>query len=458
MPLNTSAPSPGQQTMPLSRSLHVSVGQETSASGSSSVPVQQEMPPSNDPVQSEIVGSPPKMLLSGINLARVLDAIEHTFPFMQSIFDLDSYANSSSGAECARLREELRLRIAPQIDVLFDENADHMKKERVWKPIGDRLGFTNTNPHRFRRLIPHKHYSLHETVKSLLDKRRKASGRKPCQYEHGSSSWDQGFPSFEIKGSETPEGWFFGNKVNSALSYPLTTTRKEKIAIGETTKGLYHPLHGWLRHHVPGRIDSCPWRRPCHMDLEIDESSSSGSGPSSYSLSARAIRRPQNHEVHWPTRPGFEDVPLPDVRACAVCKIIFRANVLVGEVEMGFWRGRWNTSYREELPYIVRDMIDEDWERVNAVYKAEHDRNYHPADYLRYELPKVYEFSQYLSLDRANEMSARSVFDFITERVVEAGLRPTPAEPFDEKIVPGDEWPWQKTFGPRPFWEVQNSR
>ncbi|KAG4218578.1 hypothetical protein PC116_g32942, partial [Phytophthora cactorum] len=112
----------------------------------------------------------------------------------------------------------------------------------------------------------------------------------------------------------------------------------------------------------------------------------------------------------------------------------------------------------EELPYIVRDMIDEVWERVNAVYKAEHDRNYHPADSLRHELPEVYEFSQYLSLDRANEMSARSVFDFITERVVEAGLRPTPAEPFDEKIVPGDEWPWQKTFGPRPFWEVRNSR
>ncbi|KAI1476487.1 hypothetical protein F4774DRAFT_392509 [Daldinia eschscholtzii] len=444
MPLNTSPPSPGQQTMPSSRS--------------SSVPVQQEMPPSSDPVQLEIVKSPPSPLLSGNNLARVLDAIEHAFPFMQSIFDLDSYDNSSSGPECVRLREELRLRIAPQIDVLFDENADHMKKERVWKPIGYRLGFTNTNPHRFRSLIPHKHYSLHETVKSLLDEGRKAPRNKSHKHDHGSSSCDQRFPSFEIKGSGTPEGWFFGNRVNATLGYPLTTTRKEKIAIGETIKGLYHPIHGWLRRHVPGRIDSCPWRRPFPVGPQTGESSSSESSASSSSSSAAAAGRPQSQAVRCPSRPGVEEVSLPDVRTCAVCNIIFRANVLVCEVEMGFWRGKWITPYRAELPYVVRGMVYEDWARVNAAYKAEHDRNYHPDPEQRYEIPQVYEHSQYLSLNRANEMSARSVFDFITERVIDAGLRPTPADPFDEKIVPGDTWPWQKTFGPKSLWEVWNSR
>lgn len=111
-----------------------------------SIVLQPRTPRADGPLQFS-----PASLLGGVALARTLDAVNEYFLFIrQRVFGI--YSPIASNPEyglsilyneelkhCKWLYYELRARVSPEIEVLFDHQSSHSNKERVWKEIYDRM-------------------------------------------------------------------------------------------------------------------------------------------------------------------------------------------------------------------------------------------------------------------------------------------------------------------------------
>ncbi|KAI8964709.1 hypothetical protein F5Y11DRAFT_345163 [Daldinia sp. FL1419] len=240
----------------------------------------------------------PTTLLSGVELARTLDMMNYHHLFLHD--NVFKHFEVESNGRCHRsyfrpyddaylshqwIVHELNARVSPEIKVLYDDSHNQFTKDRVWNEIYDRIGFRVTNPYRFQRINPHQHFPLEEIVWEALD----YGSFKSLLSQSKFNPW---------RPTPPPPGSFRRCSVAPGVIYRPGTDAATKSLINDYIKKLYEPTRGWLRLPIPGRADNCPWRR--HKYSSVPRHS--------------------------------EDVFGPQPMSCAVCRIIFKANIFVSEV------------------------------------------------------------------------------------------------------------------------------
>ncbi|KAI1647758.1 uncharacterized protein F4817DRAFT_315624 [Daldinia loculata] len=372
----------------------------------------------------------PASLLGGVALARTLDAVNEYFLFIrQRVFGI--YSPIASNPEyglsilyneelkhCKWLYYELRARVSPEIEVLFDHQSSHSNKERVWKEIYDRIGFEVTNPYRFNRINPHRHFHLDRAVGIVVGLEIPEFYPNNLEVNHRAVPWeDGGFTDFKIHERRTPSGLSTSNAVNADNNTSSTVNLQTRRQASHSEKRFYDPFCGWIYHLIPARSDNCP--RPRHpRKLNVSSDVSTQDQASRVDESNPSPRLDLGAE--FLTRPDpKDDVFGPQPRTCAVCNIIFKANTFVSEVHLNVNRGLWRKDLLQDYPSVARDIIHEEWALKNPEFVAERRRGYHPDRNQQYGKPIVY------PSEAGIETIAKAVLDFISDRVRDARLEPT---------------------------------
>ncbi|KAI0131003.1 hypothetical protein F4814DRAFT_445145 [Daldinia grandis] len=356
----------------------------------------------------------PASLLSGVALARTLDAVDGHFLFIrQQAFQIhrpttlhpDDWRYILHNGElkyCKRLYYELRSRVSPEIEVLFDPQSSHPNKERVWNEIYHRIGFEVTNPYRFRHINPHRHFYLNRAVRDIA--RLEMPQFYPniqAAHTHEAPWEDGGFTSFKIRDLwRVQPGGDTGNADNNTSP-----------TISDSKARFYDPVRGWVSCPNPARNDNRPRPRPRPRYLRR------------FNISPDTPTKDRANRVDEsdPSADGFQPNPEDDVfspppRTCAVCDIIFKANTFISEVHLNVKRGVWREGLLRDYPQIVHNKIRQEWASKNPEFVAEQRRGYHPNRYQQYGRPMV-------DLEETrSEVIAIAILDFIGDRVRDAGL------------------------------------
>ncbi|KAI1799188.1 hypothetical protein F4811DRAFT_558095 [Daldinia bambusicola] len=371
--------------------------------------------------------SPPNTMLRGMHLARALDAINHYSALVEGIFLAQKYPGDPkyrdyAGPECCRLARELRTRVSPDMGALLNPQLSLARKKHAWRSIHESLpDFAVINPYRFQQIKPHKHISLYEDVGEIpalreFDCTRSQDLRdEEVLLEYGGSL------RFGPRAASAPEGWFYSNTVDKRFGFLPGTNRQDQHAIRSLRMAFYGPFGGWLRRPVPGGGKEAPWRR---LFPTPEENAASGASNQKQPVAATG-ESSSFSKLHSVIGGPAASNPEDDVfklrpQQCALCNIMFRANVFACEVNRRFERKEWQSQYRAQLPAVVRHMISEAWERVKPKLEAERLRNFHPNPDERYEIPKISRTKYFSTRGEECEETARLLSSFITKCVLEA--------------------------------------
>ncbi|KAL7624119.1 hypothetical protein AAE478_005676 [Parahypoxylon ruwenzoriense] len=375
-------------------------------------------------------------MLHGANLARVLDLLNKHHELLRDIFDSE-YESPHGPVPGPRkkLCKRLRALVSPHVGILFVSNprCDERARQRVWSQIYDRIGQHTRSPFRFGNINQHRHLSLDNFVRILLD--QKIQEVLPRGFDLD----DFGLPRWLRLGGplHDPEGPTTNRRIprhryGHDLIYSPTAQFMLQVSY-PTAETYYNSIHGELlrprqiRHVNQDGTSTYIDTNISWIDLhQVRVSQITGM---LYLANALDLLISDNGFA-----PSIEDLEeyLHDIQEgpttyahnggwCTVCNIIRGINVKAAAARINATRIHNLSTLMDALEEGQR-IFEGLWGWMQATEQDAAQRNYHNDPNDRYEVPAALE----QSLGNADEI-VHGLLDFLAQR--EQDSEHTSAEP-----------------------------